>query len=58
MAGSKLTIQLTDDQQSQIKSATGKSIKALNIDLGATENLSDKDLDNVSGGHIYIKSDD
>jgi hypothetical protein len=55
MAGSKLTIKLTDDQQSQIKNATGKSITELNIDLSAAGNLSEQDLDNVAGGVIYIK---
>jgi len=50
MAGNKLTIKLTDDQQNQIKSATGRSITELNIDLGAMSNLSEKDLDTVSGG--------
>lgn len=57
MGGNKLTIKLTDDQQAQIKAATGKGIKEFNIDLGATENLGDKDLDHVSGGCISIKSD-
>jgi hypothetical protein len=57
MAGNKLTIKLTDDQQNQIKNATGKSITELNIDLSATGNLTDKDLDSVSSGAIHIKSD-
>jgi hypothetical protein len=57
MAGNKLTIKLTHDQQNQIKNATGKSITELNIDVSATGDLTDKDLDNVSGGAIYIKSD-
>lgn len=57
MAGNKLTIKLTNDQQNQIKNATGKSITELNIDVSATGDLTDKDLDNVSGGAIYIKSD-
>lgn len=50
MAGNKLTIKLTDDQQNQIKSATGKSITELNIDLAAAGLLSPKDLENVAGG--------
>lgn len=33
MAGKKLTIALTDEQQKQIKAATGKSISELNIDF-------------------------
>ena len=55
MAGNKLTIKLTDDQQAQIRDATGKNISELNIDLSSTGNLSDKDLDSVAGGAIYIK---
>jgi len=50
MAGNKLTIKLTDDQQNQIKSATGKSITELTIDLAAAAYLSQKDLENVAGG--------
>jgi hypothetical protein len=53
MAGNKLTIKLTDDQQNQIKKATGKSVTELNIDLAATGNLSDKDFENVAGGSIF-----
>ena len=55
MAGNILTIHLTDEQQQQIRAATGKNISALNIDLSLTGNLSEKDLDNVAGGGIYIK---
>jgi len=50
MAGNRLTIKLTDDQQNQIKSATGKSITELTIDLAAAAYLSQKDLENVAGG--------
>jgi hypothetical protein len=50
MAGNILTIKLTDDQQKQIKNATGKSITELNIDLASTGQLSEKDLGGVSGG--------
>ena len=50
MAGNNLTIKLTDDQQKQIKNATGKSITELNIDLASTGQLSEKDLGDVSGG--------
>jgi hypothetical protein len=50
MAGNKLTIKLTADQQKQIKDATGKSITELNIDLAATGGLSDKELEQVAGG--------
>ena len=56
MAGNRLTIRLTEDQQTQIKTATGKSITELNIDLSATAHLSEKDLENVTGGSITTKS--
>ena len=49
MAG-KLTIKLTDEQQKQIKDATGRSITELNIDSAATGALGEKDLDQVAGG--------
>ena len=52
MAGKKLTITLTSDQQKQIKDATGKSIRELNIDLSSPGTLSDKDLEAVSGGTV------
>jgi hypothetical protein len=52
MAGNKVTIRLTDDQQSQIKNATGRSITELNIDVAATGQLSDKDLDQAAGGIV------
>ena len=52
MAGNRLTIKLTDDQQKQIKNATGKSIKELNIDVGSTDALSEKELGNVAGGFL------
>ena len=52
MAG-KLTIKLTDEQQNQIKRATGKSITELNIDLGSTGQLTEKDLENVAGGELF-----
>jgi hypothetical protein len=56
MAGSKLTIKLTQDQQNQIRKATGKSITELNIDVGATSSLSEKDLDGIAAGQkIYLE---
>ena len=60
MAGNKLTIKLTDDQQSQIRKATGRSITELNIDVAATGDLSEKDLDQIAGGAVgktFIKID-
>ena len=55
MAGNILTISLTNEQRQQIRAATGKNLSTLNIDLTSTGNLTDKDLDNVAGGAIYIK---
>lgn len=50
MAGNKLTLKLTEDQQNQIKAATGQNITELNIDLASTGQLSDHNLDQVAGG--------
>lgn len=46
----KLTLRLTDDQQEQIQEATGEKVTALNINLMPAEQLSQSDLDSVSGG--------
>jgi len=50
MEENKLTIKLTADQQTQIKNATGKSVAELNIELGATGQLTAKDVEAVVGG--------
>ena len=52
MAG-KLTINLTDDQQKQIKDATGKAITQLSFDTAAISKLTDEDLDRVAGGMTW-----
>ena len=52
MAGKNLTIKLTDDQQRQIREATGKSVTELNIGIGAKRDLSEKELDEVAGGAV------
>lgn len=52
MAENKLTIKLTDDQQKQIKDATGKSITELNIDLASTGQLTEVELEQVAGGEF------
>jgi hypothetical protein len=54
VAGNKLTIRLTDDQQKQIKNATGKSITELNIDTAAMSALTDEQLDQASGGFSNV----
>lgn len=50
MAGKKLTITLTGDQQRQIKDATGRTVTALTFDLASGGHLTQKDLDQVAGG--------
>jgi hypothetical protein len=56
MAENKLTIALTNEQQKQIKDATGQSITELNVDLDSTGHLTEGDLEQVVGGfRIYIK---
>jgi hypothetical protein len=52
MKDSKVTIQLTSDQQKQIKDKTGKSIRSLNIDLAGAGQLTEKELDHVAGGAV------
>ena len=54
MAGNKLTITLTEDQQKQIKKATGKSLKELHIDLASTGELTPAELGQLAGGHIGV----
>jgi hypothetical protein len=56
VAGSRLTIKLTDDQQKQIKDATGKNITELNLDAAAITELSESDLSFVSGGWTITKA--
>jgi hypothetical protein len=41
---------LTDDQQSQIKDATGRDIKEISLDLSVVDQLADQDLAKASGG--------
>ena len=55
MADNKLTLKLTQDQQNQIKQATGKNIAELSIDLASKGHLTEKDLEQVAGGPIYMK---
>jgi len=57
MAGSKLTITLTDEQQKQIRDATGKTITELNIDLASMAPLSEDDLNVISGGAACFPKD-
>jgi uncharacterized protein len=50
MAASKLSIKLTDDQQKQIREATGQSISELTLENTPKAELSNKELDDVVGG--------
>ena len=50
MAGEILTIKLDDEQQAQIRTATGRSITELNLSLTALAELNDEDLEKVAGG--------
>ncbi len=54
MAGSKLTIKLTEDQQKQIKNATGKRLTELNIELTSTGELTEDELERASGGILIF----
>jgi len=56
MAGNKLTVKLTNDQQKQIRDATGKSVTELSIELASTGHLSEKDLQQVAGGKVLDKT--
>ena len=50
MAKNKVTIKLTEEQQKQIKAATGHTLKELNIEITATGELSEQALNDVAGG--------
>jgi hypothetical protein len=54
-AGLELPIKLTDNQQKQIKAATGKSITELNIDLASTGHLTEKNLEQLAGGAQKVR---
>ena len=47
---STVAITLTREQQKQLKDATDKNFTELNVDFASTGQLSEKDLDKVSGG--------
>jgi hypothetical protein len=51
----KMTIQLTSEQQKQIKDATGKTVTELKIDLAAAGGLSEEELKQVAGGKVVDK---
>ena len=47
---SEVTIHLTEEQQKQIKNATGKDMTELNLGFGPQGELSGSELSGVSGG--------
>ena len=55
MKDKQVTIQLTSEQRKQIAERTGRNVSELNIDLASTGNLSEKDLEQVSGGAVAQK---
>lgn len=46
----KLIIKLTDDQQKQIKDATGQTLTELKLNFAKSGGLKDQDLEQISGG--------
>ena len=50
MTGDTLTIKLTADQQNQIREATGRSVAELHLQIASRDELSDADLNQVTGG--------
>jgi hypothetical protein len=55
MAGNILTIALTDEQQKQIREATGKTITELSIDVASGGKLTEAELGGIAGGAAYYK---
>ena len=56
MANKNLKLKLTNDQQRQIREATGKDISELNIEVASTGQLTEKDLERVAAGATKKKS--
>ena len=48
----KLTLQLTGDQQKQIKDATGQNITTISVSVGGKGELNEKQLGQVVGGAV------
>ena len=53
MAGSNVTIKLNDDQQKQIREATGQTVTELSLEPVAAGPLSDQQLDGAVGGLTF-----
>ena len=54
MAESNITIKLNDDQQKQIREATGKTVTGLNLGPVAAGQLSDQEPGGAVGGGMWI----
>ena len=58
MGNNNLIIQLTDDQQKQIREATGKTVTELKLELSGKVPLSEAELSKVTGGammaYVYV----
>lgn len=50
MANKNLKLKLTNDQQRQIREATGKDVSDLNIDLALGGEITEDDLESIAGG--------
>ena len=50
MANEKFKLKLTTDQQRQIREATGTDVSELNIDLASGGEITEDDLEIVTGG--------
>jgi uncharacterized protein (DUF1778 family) len=50
MAKENLTLKLTNDQQKQIREATGKNISELTIEIASKGQLTEEDLKHIAGG--------
>jgi hypothetical protein len=48
----KITIQLTSEQQKQIKDATGRDMTEVNLGFARQGELGESDLDQVQGGAV------
>ena len=49
---SEVTIHLTEEQQTQIKNATGKDMAELSLSFGSQGELTDSELNGVTGGGV------
>ena len=50
---SEVTIHLTEEQQKQLKNATGKDMAELNLSFESQGQLTDSELSGVTGGGVF-----